>query len=38
MMSTLLIIVTYGSGMPILYLVGALFFSVTYMTNKLVLF
>ena len=38
MMSTLLIIVTYASGMPILYLVGALFFSVTFMTNKLVLF
>jgi hypothetical protein len=38
MMSTLMVIVTYASGMPILYLVGAFFFSVTFMTNKIVLF
>ena len=38
MMSTLLVITTYSSGMPILYLVGAFFFSATYLVNKLVIF
>lgn len=34
MMSTLLVIVTYSSGMPVLYLVGSVFFGVTYFVNK----
>jgi hypothetical protein len=38
MMSTLLVITTYSSGMPILYLVGAFFFSATYIVNKVVIF
>jgi hypothetical protein len=38
MMSTLLVIVTYSSGMPVLYIVGALFFCVTYSVNKLNIF
>ena len=38
MMSTLLVVVSYSGGMPVLYLVGALFFGVTYLVNKVVLF
>jgi hypothetical protein len=38
MMSTLLVITTYASGMPILYLVGAFFFCATYIVNKVVIF
>lgn len=34
MMSTLLVIITYSSGMPVLYLVGSLFFCVTFLVNK----
>jgi len=30
MMSTMLVLATYSSGMPILYIIGALFFGVTY--------
>lgn len=37
MMSTLLVVVSYSSGMPILYFVGAFFFGVTYLVNKTVL-
>ena len=33
-MSTLLVIITYSSGMPVLYLVGSLFFCVTFIVNK----
>lgn len=38
MMSTLLVITTYSSGMPILYLVGAFFFICTFIVNKAVIF
>lgn len=38
MMASLLVVVTYSSGMPVLYMVGALFFGMTYIVNKLVLF
>lgn len=34
MMSTLFVIQMYGSGMPIMYLIGTLFFAVTYLINK----
>lgn len=37
MMSTLLVVVTYSSGMPILYMVGAMFFYSTFLVNKMVL-
>jgi hypothetical protein len=38
MMSTLLAIITYSSGMPILYLIGAVFYSITFIVNKAVIF
>lgn len=38
MISTLLIICAYSSGMPILYLIGFFFAALTYLVNKLVLF
>lgn len=38
MMSTLIVIVSYSSGMPVLYFVGAFFFGATYLVNKTVLF
>lgn len=37
MMSTLFVIFMYSSGMPILYLVGAIFFAFTYLANKLLI-
>ena len=38
MMSTLLVILTFSSGMPILYVIGFIFFFTTFVTNKLALF
>ena len=38
MMSTFFVIITYSSGMPVLYLVGIIFFIMTYAMNKLLLF
>lgn len=38
MMSTLLVIMTFSSGMPALYVIGIFFFSLTYLINKMVLF
>ena len=38
MMSTLMVLLTYSSGMPVLYIVGAVFFFMTYYVQKLVLF
>jgi hypothetical protein len=38
MMSTLLVIVTYSSGMPILYVIGAIFFYCTFIVNKMTIF
>lgn len=38
MMSTLMVLLTYSSGMPVLYVVGAIFFFMTYLANKVVLF
>jgi hypothetical protein len=37
MMSTLLVITTYSSGMPILYLVGSFFFCSTFFVNKILI-
>ena len=37
-MSTLLVLLSYSSGMPVLYIIGAIFFLFTYFVNKLVLF
>jgi hypothetical protein len=37
MMSVLLICFTFSAGMPVLYLVGFLFFSLTFLTNKFAL-
>jgi hypothetical protein len=37
MMSTLLVVVCYSSGLPVLYIVGSVFFSATYMVNKLMI-
>ena len=34
MMSTLFVILLYCSGMPILYLIGAVFYTFTYLVNK----
>lgn len=33
-MSTLLVILTFSSGMPILYVIGFMFYSLTYIVNK----
>ena len=38
MISTLLVIFTYSSGMPVLYVIGILFFTLTYFVKKVVLF
>ena len=38
MMSTLMVLLTYSSGMPVLYFVGTVFFFMTYYVNKIVLF
>merc|ERR1712166_346526 len=37
MMSTLFVILMYCSGMPILYFIGAVFYTVTYLVNKYLL-
>ena len=37
MMSTMLVLTTYSSGMPFLYIIGALFFGTTYLVQKFVL-
>ena len=37
MMSTLLVIVCYSSGLPVLYIVGVIFFTATYLVNKLMI-
>ena len=34
MMSTLFVVVFYSSGMPVMYLLGAIFFTLTYVINK----
>jgi len=34
MISTLFVILTYSSGMPIMYLIGFIFYLVTYCVNK----
>jgi hypothetical protein len=38
MMSTIFVIITYSSGMPVLYLVGLIFFVLTYSVNKVLIF
>ena len=38
MMSTLFVILLYSSGMPIIYLAGLVFYTVTYYANKLFIF
>ena len=37
MMSTMFVIQMYCSGMPIMYLIGFLFYAVTYTVNKILL-
>ena len=37
-MSTLMVLLSYSSGMPVLYIIGAIFFLFTYFVNKLVLY
>lgn len=37
MMSTLFVIQMYGSGMPIMYFIGAVFYTLTYLVNKLLI-
>jgi hypothetical protein len=37
-MSTLLVLLSYSSGMPVLYIIGAIFFLFTYQVNKIVLY
>ena len=37
MMSTLFVLLMYSSGMPILYLIGTVFYLVTYWVNKFLL-
>lgn len=34
MMSTLFVVLMYGSGMPIMYVAATVFFSATYFVNK----
>lgn len=38
MISTLLVCCAYSAGMPVLYMIGFIFFFITYLVNKLVLF
>lgn len=38
MLTVLLVTMMYGGGIPILYLISALYFFVTYWTNKLLIF
>ena len=37
MMSTVFVILIYSSGMPILYLVGLMWFTATFFVNKILL-
>jgi len=36
-MSTLFIILLFGSGMPVLYVIGACYFGVTFIVNKILI-
>ena len=38
MMSTLLVILSFSGAMPVLYILGIMFYSMTYFVNKVVLF
>lgn len=38
MMSTLLVCLSFSAGMPVLYVVAFVFFAVTYLINKVLLF
>jgi len=38
MMSTLLVLLTFSGAMPVLYMIGVIFYSMTYFVNKVVLF
>jgi len=37
MMSTLFSLLLFSSGMPILYVIGFIFFAGTYITNKIII-
>ena len=37
MMSTIFVVIPYSSGMPIQYVIGTLFFYITFKTNKILL-
>jgi hypothetical protein len=37
MSATVIVIIVYSSGMPILYLIGTLFFTLTYLKEKLLI-
>ena len=37
MMSTLLVIICYSSGLPVLYIMGFIFFTATFLVNKLMI-
>lgn len=37
MMSTLLVIVCYSSGLPVLYIMGFIFFTTTFLVNKMMI-
>jgi len=37
MMSIMYVLLLYSAGMPILYLVGFVFFFITFLTNKIVI-
>jgi hypothetical protein len=37
MMSTLFVIMLYSSGMPIMYMIGFVFFSITYWFDKILI-
>ena len=37
MMSTVFVVLCYSSGMPVLYLIGCIFFSITFLVNKVLL-
>ena len=38
MASTVIVIIVYSSGMPCLYIIGALFFTLTYFKEKYLIF
>lgn len=37
MMSTVFVVLCYSSGMPMLYMIGFVFFSITFLVNKVLL-